>query len=47
MDMPAAIARVIDGDSLTKGEMNAVMRLIMTGKRIRGCGRRCPCRQAR
>ena len=32
MDMPAAIARVINGDSLTKGEMNAVMRLIMTGE---------------
>ena len=32
MDMPAAIAKVIDGDNLTKGEMNAVMRLIMTGE---------------
>ena len=32
MDMPAAIARVINEDSLTKGEMNAVMRLIMTGE---------------
>ena len=32
MDMPAAIARVINGDSLTKGEMNSVMRLIMTGE---------------
>jgi len=32
MDMPGALARVINGDSLTKGEMNAVMRLIMTGE---------------
>ena len=32
MDMPAAIARVINGDSLTKGEMNSVMRLLMTGE---------------
>ena len=32
MDMPAAIAKVIDGDNLTKREMNAVMRLIMTGE---------------
>ena len=32
MHMPAAIARVVDGDNLTKREMNAVMRLIMTGE---------------
>jgi anthranilate phosphoribosyltransferase len=32
MDMPAAIAKVIDGDNLTRREMNAVMRLIMTGE---------------
>lgn len=32
MDMPAAIARVIEGDHLTKLEMNVVMRLIMTGE---------------
>jgi anthranilate phosphoribosyltransferase len=32
MDMPAAIAKVIDGDSLSKSEMNTVMRLIMTGE---------------
>ena len=32
MDMPAAIAKVIDGDHLTKSEMNVVMRLIMTGE---------------
>ncbi|MBT5686004.1 MAG: anthranilate phosphoribosyltransferase [Gammaproteobacteria bacterium] len=32
MDMPTAIAKVIDGGSLSKGEMNAVMRLIMTGE---------------
>lgn len=30
--MPAAIARVIEGDHLTKLEMNVVMRLIMTGE---------------
>ena len=32
MDMPTAIAKVIDGGSLSKGEMNTVMRLIMTGE---------------
>lgn len=32
MDMPTAIAKVIDGGSLSKIEMNAVMRLIMTGE---------------
>jgi len=32
MDMPAAIAKVIDGENLAKSEMNAVMRLIMTGE---------------
>jgi anthranilate phosphoribosyltransferase len=32
MDMPAAIAKVIDGEDLAKSEMNAVMRLIMTGE---------------
>ena len=32
MDMPTAIAKVIDGGSLSKTEMNAVMRLIMTGE---------------
>ena len=32
MDMPAAVARVIDGEDLTKGEMIEIMRLIMTGE---------------
>ena len=32
MDMPASIAKVIDGKDLAKSEMNAVMRLIMTGE---------------
>jgi len=32
MDMPTAIAKVIDGENLAKREMNAVMRLIMTGE---------------
>lgn len=32
MDMPTAIAKVIDGGNLSKDEMNAVMRLIMTGE---------------
>ena len=32
MDMPTAIAKVIDGGNLSKNEMNAVMRLIMTGE---------------
>lgn len=32
MDMPAAIARVIGGEDLSKAEMNDVMNLIMTGK---------------
>ena len=32
MDMPIAIAKVIDGGNLSKDEMNAVMRLIMTGE---------------
>jgi anthranilate phosphoribosyltransferase len=32
MDMPTAIAKVIDGENLAKSEMNAVMRLIMTGE---------------
>ena len=31
MDMPTAIGQVIDGQNLTKSEMKAVMRLIMTG----------------
>lgn len=31
MDMPAAIAKVINGEDLSKSEMNAVMRIIMTG----------------
>lgn len=32
MDMPTAIATVIDGRDLSKTEMNAVMKLIMTGE---------------
>ena len=32
MDMPTAIAAVIDGRDLSKTEMNAVMKLIMTGE---------------
>ena len=32
MDMPAAIARVIQGQDLDRSEMNAVMRTIMTGE---------------
>ncbi len=32
MDMPAAIAKVIDGENLAKSEMNTVMQLIMTGE---------------
>jgi anthranilate phosphoribosyltransferase len=32
MDMPAAIGKVIAGENLTRSEMNAVMRLIMTGE---------------
>ena len=32
MDMPAAIARVLDGGDLTKGEMVEIMRMIMTGE---------------
>ncbi len=32
MDMPTAIGKVIDQQDLTKDEMNAVMRLIMTGE---------------
>ncbi len=32
MDMPAAIARVLDGEDLTRGEMVEIMRMIMTGE---------------
>ena len=32
MDMPAAIGRVIAREDLSREEMNAVMRLIMTGE---------------
>ena len=32
MDMPAAVARIIGGEDLTKGEMVEIMRMIMTGE---------------
>ena len=32
MDMPAAIARVIEGSNLSREEMHAIMKTIMTGE---------------